>query len=387
MLTLIFPRGGHKINLLRSLAILMLFNTLVAIFLTYVVVTDGTFQMNWVFSVIIGTCISLLIDALRWLIWRTNKPNNLAFLLVCAASAPVGYYIGLSIGMLIYGIPIPSFNGFINRGDRAMVVMCIFISLISGIFFWNQSKLAELKAQAEKEKARNAAIERQAMQAKLQLLQAQIEPHMLFNTLANLQGLIAIDAERAQYMLEQLILYLRASLSSSRTDKTTLKQEFALMHAYLELLAIRMGKRLTYQIDLPADLQSLQIAPMLLQPLVENAIKHGVEPKIEGGHIHVSAAVTDQVLHLKVIDTGMGLPSTYKEPVANQTQLTQSQNHGENDEKSDHINGRIDENSHHVGNENVRDRLFALYGASASLTLSPNQPEGAIAHLTIPLQG
>ncbi|MEB0116322.1 histidine kinase [Undibacterium sp. RTI2.2] len=375
MLTLIFPRAGHKINLLRSVAILILVNTLIAVFLTYVVSINAPFQTIWVFSIIIGTCISILIDGLRWLIWRTNKPNRLAFLLVCAAAAPVGYYIGVTISMLIYGIPIPNLGGFITRSDRAMVIMSVFFSLISGVFFWNQSKLAEFKAEAEKEKARHAAIERQAIQAKLQLLQAQIEPHMLFNTLANLQGLIAIDTERAQYMLEQLILYLRASLSSSRTDKTTLKQEFALMHAYLELLAIRMGKRLTYQIDLPKELQSLQIAPMLLQPLVENAIKHGVEPKMEGGHIHVSATMDNHVLHLKVIDTGMGLPSNYKDPIAIQAQVNELQN--------DSVDGNIQ----HVGNENIRDRLFALYGASASLTLSPNQPEGAIAHLTIPLQG
>lgn len=349
-----------KRTLLSNLGAITLFNTVVAIFITYVLNTGGSFSQNWVFSMLIGTSITLLIDALRWFIWRKNKPHKTIFLLACAMAAPVGYYFGLTLGFLIYGVSVPGLAQLLGRGDRVLVVMCIFISLIAGIFFWNQSKLAELKIQAEKEKALTAAIEKQAMQAQLQLLQAQIEPHMLFNTLANLQGLIALDTERAQYMLEQLIIYLRASLNSSRTEKTTLKHEFVLMKAYLELLAIRMGKRLTYLLDLPTQLQAADIAPMLLQPLVENAIKHGIEPKIEGGNIHVSAALENGFLQLKVSDTGLGLPFGYDE--------SKSSNDGS-----------------HVGNANVRERLLALYGVTASLTLIPNQPEGVIALISIPL--
>lgn len=318
--------------------------------------------MNWVFSMLIGTCITLLIDSLRWLIWRKKRPHRLALLALCVLVAPIGYYLGLTIGLLLYGEPIYSFSKVMGYADNILVVMCIFISLGGGIFFWNQTKLAEVTAEAEKEKARNAAIEKQTMQAQLQLLQAQIEPHMLFNTLANLQGLIAIDPERAQYMLEQLIVYLRASLSSSRTEKTTLKHEFTLMKAYLELLAIRMGKRLTYTLDFPAELQSTKVAPMLLQPLVENAIKHGVEPKMEGGSIHVSAAIENGFLQLSVSDTGLGLPFDYVET-------------------------KVSADDHHVGNANVRDRLLALYGPRATFSLSPNQPEGVIAQISIPLQG
>ena len=199
------------------------------------------------------------------------------------------------------------------------------------------------------------------MQAQLQMLQAQIEPHMLFNTLANLQGLIAIDPPRAQHMLAQLIVYLRNTLSSSRSEQTTLKQEFTLMQAYLELLAIRMGKRLQYTLDLPDDLQQTPIAPMLLQPLVENAIKHGLEPKMEGGSIHVVAERQGSQLHLKVIDTGLGLPFNY------------------DDSKN------ASSAANNIGNANIRERLQALYGPLASLSLQANQPEGAIAHLSIPI--
>lgn len=361
MQILLAPHLITKRSILMSLFGMTLFNTAVAVFVTYVLRLGGPFGTNWVFSMLIGFSISSLINSVCWLFWQKNKPHKVVLLLICMICAPVGYYLGVSMGLFIYGQKIPNFLSFINSGDRVLLLMCIFISVAAGIFFWHQSKLAELMAATEREKARSAAVERQAMQAQLQLLQAQIEPHMLFNTLANLQGLIALDATRAQYMLEQLIVYLRASLSSSRTEKTTLKQEFTLMRAYLELLAIRMGKRLSYALDLPAELQTTEIAPMLLQPLVENAIKHGLEPKMEGGSIHVSAFVCDGKLQLSVLDTGLGLPFDYDE------------------------SRPPDEAHQHVGNANVRERLLALYGPSASLRLTANQPEGVIAHLSIPL--
>ena len=192
------------------------------------------------------------------------------------------------------------------------------------------------------------------MQAQLQMLQAQIEPHMLFNTLANLQGLIAIDPPLAQLLLEQLIEYLRATLNSSRAASTTLAQEFRLMDAYLGLMAIRMGERLAYTLDLPAPLAELQIAPMLLQPLLENAIRHGLEPKVDGGGIDVSAAREGAQLVLTVQDTGQGLDA----PGSPGTSL---------------------------GLDNVRERLRGLYGAEATLTLAPGTPCGAIAIIRMPM--
>lgn len=348
-------------TLMFDIGQLIFVNTAIAIFLTFVMKVGPSFSMTWVFSMLIGTSINLTITTMRWVIWRHNKPHRPSFLLMCAASAPIGYYLGGAAGMLIYGQKIPSFFSIMNRGNLPIVIMCVFISLFAGIFFWNQSKLAELQAEQEKEKARTAAVEKQALQAQLQLLQAQIEPHMLFNTLANLQGLIAIDTARAQHMLEQLIRYLRASLDSSRTKKTTLKHEFELTNSYLELLAIRMGKRLSYRTDLPEALASQEIAPMLIQPLVENAIKHGVEPKMEGGSIQVSASLKGTNLQILVIDTGLGLPPDYNEAYVSS------------------------DNRSHVGNANVRERILALYGPDASLILRPNQVAGVVAQLTLPL--
>ena len=340
-----------------------LFNTAFAVFITYAFHRYDFFT-NWVFSMLIGISITLLISGFRWILWKKNKPNGLAMFVLSLLSAPVGYFIGNNLGRLIYGVPVTNVSIMFDNGNRIMLLLCVFISVSFGLYFWNKNKIADLRADTEKEKSRNAAIEKQAMQAQLQLLQAQIEPHMLFNTLANLQGLIAIDTDRAQYMLEQLIVYLRASLNSSRTEKTTLKHEFALMKAYLELMAVRMGKRLTYVLDLPEELQTKEIAPMLLQPLVENAIKHGIEPKMDGGSIHVTAWQQDGFLQLSVSDTGLGLSSNYSETTPHTNQ---------------------DGNHQHVGNANVSDRLMALYGPTAKLSLEANAPEGATARITIPL--
>jgi hypothetical protein len=353
---------ARPFSLLREIAQLFFINTIIAIFLVSVMKVGPDFSVTWVFSMLIGTSINLTITGMRWVIWRDTKPHRPSFLLMCAASAPIGYYLGGVLGMLIYRQKIPSFFSILSSGNLPVVIMCVFISLFAGIFFWNQSKLAELQAEQEREKARSAAIEKQALQAQLQLLQAQIEPHMLFNTLANLQGLIAIDTVRAQHMLEQLIRYLRASLDSSRTKKTTLKHEFELMNSYLELLAIRMGKRLSYRTDLPGELAQQEIAPMLIQPLVENAIKHGVEPKMEGGSVHVSASLKGGNLQILVIDTGLGLAANYDEQ---------------------RVSG---DNRSHVGNANVRERILALYGPDASLVLRPNPVCGVVAQLTLPLQ-
>src|SRR5690606_22863487 len=122
------------------------------------------------------------------------------------------------------------------------------------------------------------AASRLADEAQLRMLRAQLEPHMLFNTLATLHVLIGIDAPRAQSMLDQLVKFLRATLSASRSDQIKLGREFDLIESYLRLMAVRMGERLTFQLELPGSLDQAGIPPMLIQPLVENAVRHGLEP-------------------------------------------------------------------------------------------------------------
>ena len=343
---------GLPRRLLLRLVFVTLFNIGCALTITNLLHFGGTFAENLVFSLCIGTLAWLLINGGYLLFWGETRPPVVPFVLMAMVSLPVAQITGSMLASWLLGIP----NHAIWHSSHGSAVL--IFSVVAGLgatwFFWNRGKLAYLLAEAEAEKARVAGIEKQAMQAQLQMLQAQIEPHMLFNTLANLQGLIAIDPPRAQLLLEHLIAYLRATLNSSRAAATTLAQEFRLMDAYLGLMSIRMGERLQYTLNLPPDLAGRMIAPMLLQPLLENAIRHGLEPKIEGGRVTVSAATDGAQLVLTVQDTGQGL-----------------------DAPASHGTG--------VGLENVRERLRGLYGDAAALTLSPNAPCGAVATLRMPL--
>jgi sensor histidine kinase YesM len=225
----------------------------------------------------------------------------------------------------------------------------------------HRERLARIEREHNEARLRAETIERQALQARLRLLQAQIEPHMLFNTLANLQGLIALDPDRASLMLDQLIQYLRATLGVSRSESTTLEQEFAAMEAYLGLMGVRMGERLAYRLHLPQRLRAARLPPLLLQPLVENAIVHGLEPKIEGGNVLICAEARDGLLEITVRDSGLGLPAA-----------------GEGGKRAHRGGG--------VGVATTRERLQVLYGERASVLLAPAQPEGTIVRLTLPLE-
>jgi hypothetical protein len=159
------------------------------------------------------------------------------------------------------------------------------------------------------------SLRREAAEARLKLLETQLEPHMLFNTLANLRVLIQTDPPRAVAMLDRLGDYLRATLRGSRTDAAagthTLADEFSRLNDYLELMAVRMGPRLQYMLDAPDDLLPHPVPPLLLQPLVENAIRHGLEPRVEGGQITVRARPDGRHLLIEVTDTGVGMdPAT-----------------------------------------------------------------------------
>jgi LytS/YehU family sensor histidine kinase len=237
--------------------------------------------------------------------------------------------------------------------DRPRVLFLVLtVSVVAGMasvyWSWSRARLAASEAQAEA--ARRAAAENQ-----LKLLESQLEPHMLFNTLANLRVLITLDPPRAQAMLDRLIAFLRATLQASRTGTHALADEFARLDDYLALMAVRMGPRLTVSLQLPEALRALPVPPLLLQPLVENSIKHGLEPQVAGGHIEVTAAREGNMLVLSVCDSGVGLSST---AAADGTGF---------------------------GLEQVRARLLALYGPADALSLTPGSSGGTLARITLPL--
>lgn len=213
-----------------------------------------------------------------------------------------------------------------------------------------------MRASLEIQRREAAELRQSETAARLALLQAQIEPHFLFNTLANVQSLIERDPKRAASMLDSLNRYLRGSLKRTRDVASTLDDELQLVEALLNIAAIRLGDRLRYGIDVPDLLRRVTLAPLLLQPLVENALLHGIEPSIEGGDIRIVGRQEGDMLMLDVIDTGVGLSEDTK------------------------LHGG-------VGLANVRARLASLYGERGHLTVTANASaaRGVTANLAIPL--
>ena len=205
-------------------------------------------------------------------------------------------------------------------------------------------------------RARRLQAERRAAQAQLRLLQAQMEPHFLFNTLANVVGLIDVDAARAKQMLESFTDYLRASLGSLRRSEHTLGDELALIDAYLRVVQVRMEDRLRYRVDVPAPLRAWVLPALSVQPLVENAVVHGLEPAIDGGEVRIQAAVHGGALVVQVTDDGVGLQRAAARP------------------------GR----GTGTALNNIRERLAQAHGARAGLQVEAAQPHGVRCTLTLP---
>jgi Histidine kinase/Histidine kinase-, DNA gyrase B-, and HSP90-like ATPase len=226
-------------------------------------------------------------------------PRGWRAIVLIVAGCVIGHVLGTLIGDAYCGKS--TWELFQDR--PSMLVNFFLLSIVSGaaisFFFYANGKAHYLHGELE-------ASQRQATEAQLQLLQSQLDPHMLFNTLANLRALIATDTTRATQMLDRLNDYLRSTLTASRATEHPLSAEFDRLRDYLELMSIRMGSRLHYTLDLPADLAQHKVPPLILQSLVENAIVHGLEPQVTGGAITVSARVDDDKLMLQVRDSGVG---------------------------------------------------------------------------------
>jgi len=296
----------RKPSLTRALQI-MVFNTVIA--LGIAIFMGGGWWQNWVYSQCIGLSIWALVDfGQYWLLPDPAKQWRRMF-----AIAPLGAALGYVLGSAAAQQFFPEHNFVHWREQPHLGLGFLLISLAAGVistyYFMSREQLAATRAEMARTQREAEAAQRQAAQAQLALLQSQLAPHMLFNTLANLRALIALDAPRAQTMLDHLVDYLRATLNASRTPLHPLQTEFERLRDYLELIKVRMGARLHYELDLPAELGSIPVPSLLLQTLVENAIKHGLEPKPEGGQVQVRARRRGQQLCLEVCDTGLGLPA------------------------------------------------------------------------------
>ncbi|MBC7938167.1 MAG: histidine kinase, partial [Chitinophagaceae bacterium] len=257
----------------------------------------SAFGTSYLQNLVVSLCVAYTIHLLLALGARLvgiqrlrnlpSRQRSLFFTLVPAAGLGLGWPLGMR---LAFG----EFNQFPGVWAGSIAVMLLICGAFVSYF---AVKHRELDA------------ERRANEAQLKLLQAQIEPHFLFNTLANVVSLMEVDTARARAMLESFIDYLRSSLGSLRHEGHTLGDELALVNAYLQVVSIRMDDRLRYRIDVPDALRQAPFPALTLQPLVENAIVHGLEPQIAGGEVHITASVQGGRLVITVQDDGLGLPS------------------------------------------------------------------------------
>ena len=361
------PGTGHgwaaaRRQLLRGGTMVLALNLAIAALLT--VGGMGDFVGNLIVSMCIGLVCWAIIDGGRHLTAALRDRHRIAHGL--PPGKPAGFpgwrWMGLLIaaGLLLgpilgnllaaalserHAIQLWPFSG---HGSGITWLLTLLASAVAVPTLTLAERLSHARAEAEA--ARRAAAETQ-----LKLLESQLEPHMLFNTLANLRVLIASDPARAQAMLDRLIAFLRATLGASRSAMHPLATEFERIGDYLALMQVRMGSRLQTRLTLPPELQAAAVPPLLLQPLVENSIKHGLEPKVGGGHIEVTARRDGALLELAVQDSGVGLDDA----------------------------GAAGGSS--FGLQQVRERLRTLYGERATLALQPVPEGGTRATIRLPL--
>jgi sensor histidine kinase YesM len=298
--------------------------------------------------VVIATCIGfsqqLVFNLFDVLTERLHIRRQTVMGVASIVVAPMlGLYVGFAIAAVILG----SGYWFDWLFSASSLISNSFIVGVVSLFLWystsNSEKLHAAQLAESEAAAREAAAKRGAMNAELKALRAQVEPHFLYNTLANVVSLIDRDPSQAKRMTERLIGYMRHTLDASRRDNANVADELAIIGDYLEILRLRMGERLTYAIVADDATHALPLSPMLLQPLVENAIKHGLEPKIEGGHVSVIVTANDGTLRIVVEDSGLGFGASPDTAGAG------------------------------TGLANVRARLVATYGESARLVISSLQ--------------
>jgi two-component sensor histidine kinase len=304
---------------------------------------------NLVVCLTIGVIIHLLFDGLR-AVWAT--PARLGAWqpwqrsLFFGGVPMLGVLLGWPLGVELAG---GHLNAWLSdsRGHNLIAGSVLIALMLSfGMHLWFSARTRQIDS------------ERRATEAQLRLLQAQIEPHFLFNTLANVHTLMDHDLPKAKQMLGSFTDYLRASLGSLRHDKSTVDQELALAASYLQLLQGRMEDRLRFTIDADDAARRQPLPPLLLQPLVENAVVHGLEPHIDGGTVRVSARVQGEALVLEVQDDGRGLDAPARPGARAGAGLA-------------------------LGN--IRQRLLTRYGSAASLEVRAASP-GTLSRITVPLE-
>jgi len=266
--------------------------------------------------------------------------------------------VGAMLGLLLT-IAVKGYSLDYILGHKPTFVGTLFGAFFAGLFVslffvlkHRETRAAGALHRAESERLR---LSKYAVEAELKLMQAQVEPHFLFNTLASVQFLVETDPPQASRLLGHLLDYLRAALPQMRSKSTTLGREIEFAEAYLNILRMRMGPRLEFAVDVPAALRSHPFPPMLLISIVENAVTHGLEPQAAGGRVTIAARREGERLVVMVTDTGAGLSADARPGGG-------------------------------IGLTNIRERLATLYGPRGRFTLEDAAPHGARATIAIPLE-
>ena len=292
-----------------------------------------------------------------WFNYRSSVRNKFKRLLLIVSTCAAGVAVGVLLaGWSDTGSMGMAFERLLRVGGIALLVAGLFYMVpLAIVTTWRNRQYEALTVQLQQDAERDR-LARELSESQLRLLRAQIEPHFLFNTLGAVQQLAEQGAPRAAALTADLIAFLRASLAEMRSEQVPLQSEFDMVAAYLRVMQARMGSRLRYALDLPAECAHATIPNMILLTLAENAIKHGIEPSLRGGEIRLSALRGDGMLRLRVQDTGMGLPESGTGSVAGGG----------------------------LGLENVRSRLL-LSDPSASLSLRDREEGGVIAEIVLPI--
>ena len=288
--------------------------------------------------------------------WPARLPERLerwvlqliAVVIAVPVGALVAYWITLG------GDPQFSQNPARLNGYLSLTVLGGMIALWIALGAMVRSREALARDQALAFELERSELARQALDARMQLLQAQVQPHFLFNTLANVQALVETGSPQASRVLDSLIAYLRAAVPRLDDPATTLKQELELVRAYLELMQMRMPDRLQYALQADSDALAARCPPMTLLTLVENAVRHGIDPSEEGGRIDVDVQLRADRCSVRVTDTGVGLKRTG--------------------------------NGLGTGLANLRERLRIFFGNDVELRLAAREPHGACAELDFPIR-
>ncbi|MFA6922282.1 MAG: histidine kinase [Gallionella sp.] len=328
-----------------SLIATFAYNTAIAGLLTVTgLMSDGSsdpFWCNFVFSQSIGYTISII----SLLIVANMKPG-LPRWAVLAVALPLSGAIGLTLGFKLTGVGDWSHPYVVQS-----MSISLFFGLVASITFVLIERIGMLNETVRERQLKVIEQDKRALEVQLKLLQAQIEPHFLFNTLANVSSMVDSNPAQAKKLLERLNDWLRVALVRARSDHATLGDEIDMLENYLQILKIRFNERLNWKIEIAEEIRRRPFPPMLLQPLVENAVRHGIEPLLGGGEIHIRANLDNATLRIEVRDSGAGL---------------------------------IGESGSGTGLINVRARLATLFGEAGRLTLGDNAEGGTVAQLELP---